>query len=81
MEVQKKEEYRRIPLEITDRTLTGERLRFWIYILASGGVGCEGEEMWRTAWSTSWPPSSANILGATVRELDKLVESTSSPRS
>src|SRR5207244_9426844 len=33
VEVQKKEEYRRIPLEITDRTLTDdERLRVWIYI-------------------------------------------------
>src|SRR5690348_12773320 len=33
VEVQKKDVYRRIPLEITDRTLAdGERLRVWIYI-------------------------------------------------
>jgi ParB family transcriptional regulator, chromosome partitioning protein len=33
VEVQKKEQYRHIPAEITDRTLTDEeRLRVWIYI-------------------------------------------------
>src|SRR5437667_9919183 len=33
VEVQKKEQYRRIQVEITDRTLTDdERLRVWIYI-------------------------------------------------
>src|SRR5712671_5684196 len=33
VETQKKEQYRAIPLEITDRTLTDdERLRVWIYI-------------------------------------------------
>jgi len=77
VEVQKKEEYRRIPLEITDRTLTDdERLRVWIYIhrqrkewdakekemVAYGLVDIVGRA------------SAANILGITVRELDKLVE-------
>lgn len=77
VEVQKKEEYRRIPLEITDRTLTDEeRLRVWIYIhrqrkewdakekemVAYGLVDIVGRA------------SAANILGVTVRELDKLVE-------
>ena len=77
VEVQKKEEYRRIPLEITDRTLTDdERLRVWIYIhrqrkewdakekemVAYGLVNIVGRA------------SAANILGVTVRELDKLVE-------
>ena len=75
--MQKKEEYRRIPLEITDRTLTDdERLRVWIYIhrqrkewdakekemVAYGLVDIVGRA------------SAANILGVTVRELDKLVD-------
>jgi len=77
VEIQKKEEYRRIPLEITDRTLTDdERLRVWIYIhrqrkewdakekemVAYGLVDIVGRA------------SAANILGVTVRELDKLVD-------
>ncbi|HEX2121290.1 MAG TPA: ParB N-terminal domain-containing protein [Thermoanaerobaculia bacterium] len=77
VESQKKEEYRRIPVEITDRTLTDEeRLRVWIYIhrqrkewdakekemVAYGLVDIVGRA------------SAANILGVTVRELDKLVE-------
>jgi ParB family transcriptional regulator, chromosome partitioning protein len=77
VEVQKKEEFRRIPLEITDRTLTDdERLRVWIYIhrqrkewdakekemVAYGLVDIVGRA------------SAANILGITVRELDKLVD-------
>src|SRR5438874_3312470 len=77
VERQKKEEYRQIPLEITDRTLTDdERLRVWIYIhrqrkewdakekemVAYGLVDIVGRA------------SAANILGVTVRELDKLVD-------
>jgi len=77
VEVQKKDEYRIIPLEITDRTLTDEeRLRVWIYIhrqrkewdakekemVAYGLVDIVGRA------------SAANILGITVREVDKLVE-------
>jgi len=77
VEQQKKEEFRRIPLEITDRTLTDdERLRVWIYIhrqrkewdakekemVAYGLVDIVGRA------------SAANILGVTVRELDKLVD-------
>ena len=77
VEVQKREEFRLIPLEITDRTLTDdERLRVWIYIhrqrkewdarekemVAYGLVGIVGRA------------SAANILGVTVRELDKLVD-------
>jgi ParB family transcriptional regulator, chromosome partitioning protein len=77
VEVQKKDAFRRIPLEITDRTLTDdERLRVWIYIhrqrkewdakekemVAYGLVDIVGRA------------SAANILGVTVRELDKLVE-------
>jgi len=77
VEVQKKDQYRRIPLEVTDRTLTDdERLRVWIYIhrqrkewdakekemVAYGLVDIVGRA------------SAANILGVTVRELDKLVD-------
>ena len=77
VESQKKEEFRRMPLEITDRTLTDdERLRVWIYIhrqrkewdakekemVAYGLVDIVGRA------------SAANILGVTVRELDKLVD-------
>ena len=77
VEVQRKEEFRRIPLEITDRTLTDdERLRVWIYIHRQ-----------RKEWDTKEKEmvayglvdivgraSAANILGVTVRELDKLVD-------
>ena len=77
VEAQRKELYRLIPLEITDRTLTDdERLRVWIYIhrqrkewdakekemVAYGLVDIVGRA------------SAANILGVTVRELDKLVD-------
>ncbi|HEY0160726.1 MAG TPA: ParB N-terminal domain-containing protein [Thermoanaerobaculia bacterium] len=77
VEVQKKEQYRHIPVEVTDRTLTDdERLRVWIYIhrqrkewdakekemVAYGLVDIVGRA------------SAANILGVTVRELDKLVD-------
>jgi ParB family chromosome partitioning protein len=77
VEEHKKEQYRRIPLEITDRTLTDdERLRVWIYIhrqrkewdakekemVAYGLVDIVGRA------------SAANILGITVAQLDKLVE-------
>ena len=77
VEVQKKEQYRRLPAEITDRTLTDEeRLRVWIYIHRQ-----------RKEWNTREKEmvayslvnmvgraSTANILGITVREVDKLVE-------
>jgi ParB family chromosome partitioning protein len=74
---QGKDEYRRIPIEVTDRTLSEEdRLRVWIYIHRQ-----------RKEWDTKEKEmvayrlvdimgraSAANILGITVRELDKLVE-------
>jgi ParB family chromosome partitioning protein len=77
VEQQNKEQFRRIPVEVTDRTLTDdERLRVWIYIhrqrkewdakekemVAYGLVDIVGRA------------SAANILGVTVRELDKLVD-------
>jgi ParB family chromosome partitioning protein len=74
---QGKKEYRQIPIEVTDRTLSEEdRLRVWIYIHRQ-----------RKEWDTKEKEmvayrlvdmmgraSAANILGITVRELDKLVE-------
>lgn len=77
VESQKKEEYRRIPLEITDRTLTDdERLRVWIYIHRQRKEW-DTKEKEMVAYglvSIVGRASAANILGVTVRELDKLVE-------
>jgi ParB family chromosome partitioning protein len=77
VEVQKKEQYRQLPAEITDHTLSDEeRLRVWIYIHRQRRewdtkekemVACSLVNMVGRA-------SAANILGITVRELDKLVE-------
>lgn len=77
VDVHKKEQYRKVPAEITDRALTDdERFRVWIYIHRQ-----------RKEWDTKEKEmvayrlvdlvgraSAANILGITVRELDKLVE-------
>jgi ParB family transcriptional regulator, chromosome partitioning protein len=72
-----RDQYRQILVEVTDRTLSDEeRLRVWIYIHRQ-----------RKEWDTKEKEmvayrlvdlvgraSAANILGITVRELDKLVE-------
>jgi ParB family chromosome partitioning protein len=74
---QGKEQYRQVPVEVTDRTLSDEeRLRVWIYIHRQ-----------RKEWDTKEKEmvayrlvdlvgraSAANILGITIRELDKLVD-------
>src|ERR1700685_1208918 len=77
VEVQKKEKYRRLPAEITDRTLTeDERLRVWIYIHRQRREW-DTKEKEMVAYSLVnmvGRASAANILGITVRELDKLVE-------
>lgn len=77
VEVHKKEQYRRLPAEITDRTLTDEeRLRVWIYIHRQRREW-DTKEKEMVAYSLVnmvGRASSANILGITVRELDKLVE-------
>ena len=77
VEVQKKEAYRRLPAEITDRTLTDEeRLRVWIYIHRQRREW-DTKEKEMVAYSLVnmvGRASAANILGITVRELDKLVE-------
>lgn len=77
VEVQKKEQYRHLPAEITDRTLTDEeRLRVWIYIHRQRREW-DTKEKEMVAYSLVnmvGRASAANILGITVRELDKLVE-------
>lgn len=77
VEVQKKEQYRRLPAEITDRTLTDEeRLRVWIYIHRQRREW-DAKEKEMVAYrlvDMVGRASAANILGITVRELDKLVE-------
>ena len=74
---QGKEKYRKLPIEVTNRTLSDEeRLRVWIYIHRQ-----------RKEWDTkekemvayrlvelAGRASAASILGITVRELDKLVD-------
>src|SRR5262249_45941131 len=73
----KKPQYRQLPAEITDHTLDDEeRLRVWIYIHRQRKewdakekemVACRLVELVGRA-------SAANILGITVREVDKLVD-------
>lgn len=77
VEVHKKEQYRRIPAEITDRTLTEEeRLRVWIYIHRQRKEWEAKEKEMVAYWLVNkvGRASAANILGITVRDLDKLVE-------
>lgn len=72
-----KDEYRRIPIEVTDRTLSEEeRLRVWIYIHRQRKEW-DAKEKEMVAYrlvDIMGRASAANILGITVRELDKLVE-------
>jgi ParB family chromosome partitioning protein len=74
---QGKEEYRAIPIEVTDRTLSEEdRLRVWIYIHRQRKEW-DAKEKEMVAYrlvDLMGRASAANILGITVRELDKLVE-------
>lgn len=74
---QGKEEYRKIPVEVTDRTLSEEdRLRVWIYIHRQRKEW-DAKEKEMVAYrlvDMMGRASAANILGITVRELDKLVE-------
>lgn len=74
---QGKEDYRQIPIEVTDRTLSEEdRLRVWIYIHRQR-KDWDAKEKEMVAYrlvDMMGRSSAANILGITVRELDKLVE-------
>jgi ParB family chromosome partitioning protein len=72
-----REQYRQIPVEVTDRTLLeDERLRVWIYIHRQRKEW-DAKEKEMVAYrlvDLMGRASAANILGITVRELDKLVE-------
>jgi ParB family chromosome partitioning protein len=74
---QGKEEYRQVPIEVTDRTLSEEdRLRVWIYIHRQRKEW-DAKEKEMVAYrlvDIMGRASAANILGITIRELDKLVE-------
>jgi ParB family chromosome partitioning protein len=74
---QGKKEYRQIPIEVTDRTLSEEdRLRVWIYIHRQRKEW-DAKEKEMVAYrlvDMMGRASAANILGITVRELDKFVE-------
>ena len=70
-------EYRAIPVEITDRTLSeDERLRVWIYIHRQRKEwdAREKEMVAYRLVQIVGRASAANILGVTVRELDRLVD-------
>ena len=72
-----REQYRQVPIEVTDRTLSEEeRLRVWIYIHRQRKEW-DAKEKEMVAYrlvDLMGRASGANILGITVRELDKLVE-------
>lgn len=72
-----REQYRQIPVEVTDRTLSDdERLRVWVYIHRQRKEW-DAKEKEMVAYrlvDLIGRASAANILGTTVRELDKLVE-------
>jgi ParB family chromosome partitioning protein len=72
-----REQYRQIPVEVTDRTLSDdERLRVWIYIHRQRKEW-DAREKEMVAYSLVdlvGRAAAANILGITVRDLDKLVE-------
>ena len=74
---QGKDEYRQIPVEVTDRTLSEEdRLRVWIYIHRQRKEW-DAKEKEMVAYrlvDLMGRASAANILGITVRELDKLTD-------
>jgi ParB family chromosome partitioning protein len=77
VEDQKKEQFRSLPVEITDRTLSEEeRLRVWIYIHRQRKEwdAREKEMVASSLVNMVGRASAANILGITVREVDKLVE-------
>lgn len=77
VDVQKKDQYRQIAAEVTDQTLTEEeRLRVWIYIHRQRREW-DAKEKEMVAYrlvDLVGRASAANMLGITVRELDKLVE-------
>jgi ParB family transcriptional regulator, chromosome partitioning protein len=77
VESQKKDQYKTLQVEVTDRTLTDEeRFRVWIYIHRQRKEwdAKEKEMVAFSLVSMVGRASAANILGVTVREVDKLCE-------
>jgi len=74
---QGREQYRHIPVEVTDRTLTDEeRLRVWIYIHRQRKEW-DAKEKEMVAYrlvDLVGRAGAASILGITVRDLDRLVD-------
>jgi ParB family transcriptional regulator, chromosome partitioning protein len=74
---QGKESYRRIPVEVSDQTLSDdERLRVWIY-LQQQHRAWDAREKEMVAYKLvdmQGRVSAASMIGVTMRELDKLVE-------
>ena len=74
---QGREQFRQVPVEVTDRPLTDEeRLRVWIYIHRQRKEW-DAKEKEMVAYrlvDLVGRAGAANILGISVRELDKLVE-------
>src|SRR5271169_1491508 len=72
-----REQYRQIPVEVTDRTLSeDERLRVWIYIHRQRKEW-DAKEKEMVAYrlvDLMGRASAANILGITIRELDKFTD-------
>lgn len=74
---QGREQYRKIPVEVTDRTLSDdERLRVWIYIHRQRKEwdAREKEMVAYRLVELMGRASAASILGISIRELEKLVE-------
>lgn len=74
---QGREQYRQVPVEVIDRTLSEEeRLRVWIYIHRQRKEwdAREKEMVAYRLVELAGRASTANILGVSMRELDKLVE-------
>src|SRR2546428_7725746 len=77
VEVHKKNQYRKLPIEVVDRTLTDEeRWRVWIYIHRQRKEWETKEKEMAAVSLVSYTnrATAANILGITVRELDKLCD-------
>jgi ParB family chromosome partitioning protein len=74
---QGREQYRQVPIEVIDRTLTEEeRLRVWIYIHRQRKEwdAREKEMVAYRLVELSGKASAANILGVSLRELEKLIQ-------
>lgn len=74
---QGRDQYRKVPVEVTDRTLTDEeRLRVWIYIHRQRKEwdAREKEMVAFRLVELMGRASAASILGISIRELEKLVE-------